>query len=527
MVVDDLMGALAVLTSTDGNGGDDGVQQKQDIPLRDTYNTRRIVVTVTDTGKLIALDSADGRVIWRSWPRAGDVTSARLALLSSSSHAAVLVVKMEGAGWTQHEFDPVLGTVDGGGSLATALAAMGELQVGGHHSGYGANGSSSSSSSSSSSLSSSSPAKPSSDAHALVLVAATSLKITVLPVTAKASVKAMLGVTPLFLHAVDAETGLVQGYRVFDTDHAAESTWSIKFDPEVERIVAVASGRESSSSSSVHHGVASLGDALGDGRVLYKYLNPNVQAVATLSKYDRRAAKLRTYLIDTVKGRVLDKTEVEGARGPVHLVQVDNWACVHYRNRRAKRFELAVTQMYAASEKGVDKPFSSFDSAKPIILRQTFVSPYGATAMATTVTRRGIAEKLLLLGVPNGGIFGLPRQFIDVRRPKTQEEAKTAVKLPLYHPMLPFDSTKYVTQGQSVARLDGITSGASGLESTSAVFAHGLDLFFTQVAATQKFDVLPDTFSRIQLCAGLALLVGSAYILRGMAHKKRLNRAWK
>jgi len=91
--------------------------------------------------------------------------------------------------------------------------------------------------------------------------------------------------------------------------------------------------------------------ALGDGTVLYKYLNPNMQAIATLTPYDKRTATMSLYLIDVVKGRIMDKTVQEGVRGPVHLAQSENWLVCHYRNRKMKRHEVAVMQLYEADAK--------------------------------------------------------------------------------------------------------------------------------------------------------------------------------
>lgn len=85
--------------------------------------------------------------------------------------------------------------------------------------------------------------------------------------------------------------------------------------------------------------------------MLYKYLNPNLQAIATLSPYEKRAATLTVYLVDVVKGRVVDTMFQEGARGPVHLAQSENWVVCHFKNRKAKRYEVAVMQMYEADAK--------------------------------------------------------------------------------------------------------------------------------------------------------------------------------
>jgi hypothetical protein len=75
----------------------------------------------------------------------------------------------------------------------------------------------------------------------------------------------------VFMHAIDRESGRIQGYR-FTTGPAngttvvAVPTWSIRFDPEVERIAAVGFKRNSEK-------VNSLGEILGDRSVIHKWVS--------------------------------------------------------------------------------------------------------------------------------------------------------------------------------------------------------------------------------------------------------------
>ena len=51
--------------------------------------------------------------------------------------------------------------------------------------------------------------------------------------------------------------------------------------------------------------------------------------------------------------------------------------------------------------------------------------------------------------------------------------------------------------------LRGVVLAPSSMESTSLLFAHGLDLFYTRLSPSRTFDLLPDDFP-------FALLVGGA-----------------
>ena len=71
-----------------------------------------------------------------------------------------------------------------------------------------------------------------------------------------------------------------------------------------------------------------------------------------------------------------------------------------------------------------------------------------------------------------------------------------------------------------------MVTGAALLESTSLVFASGLDLFWTRVAPSGSFDVLSEGFSKVQLLATiLALAIGLA-IMRPIVRRKILKQRW-
>ena len=77
-----------------------------------------------------------------------------------------------------------------------------------------------------------------------------------------------------------------------------------------------------------------------------------------------------------------------------------------------------------------------------------------------------------------------------------------------------------------VAKTRRIITSPAVLESTSLVFAFGLDLFCTRVAPSGTFDVLSENFNKVQLVftiGGLALAIAVA---RPMVQRKRLREKW-
>jgi len=70
-----------------------------------------------------------------------------------------------------------------------------------------------------------------------------------------------------------------------------------------------------------------------------------------------------------------------------------------------------------------------------------------------------------------------------------------------------------------------ITSPAL-LESTSLVFAFGLDMFLTRVTPSSSFDVLGENFNKAQLVFTVLGLVIAIVITRPMVRRKQLRERW-
>jgi hypothetical protein len=64
------------------------------------------------------------------------------------------------------------------------------------------------------------------------------------------------------------------------------------------------------------------------------------------------------------------------------------------------------------------------------------------------------------------------------------------------------------------------------LESTSLIFAHGLDLFSTRVTPSNTFDVLSENFNKVQLVLTISGLLLAILITKPMVRNKRLRERW-
>lgn len=71
-----------------------------------------------------------------------------------------------------------------------------------------------------------------------------------------------------------------------------------------------------------------------------------------------------------------------------------------------------------------------------------------------------------------------------------------------------------------------IATSPALLESTSLVFAYGLDLFLTRVAPSGTFDVLSENFNKVQLVLTISALAVAIMVTKPMVHRKRLREKW-
>ncbi|KAK3727887.1 hypothetical protein QZH41_010605, partial [Actinostola sp. cb2023] len=173
--------------------------------------------------------------------------------------------------------------------------------------------------------------------------------------------------------------------------------------------------------------VHSQGKVLGDRRVLYRYLNPNLISVGTEAITDGKPS-ISIYLIDVVTGLIVYTNRHKNARGPIQMVHSENWVVYSLYNTKSRRHELIVMEMYEGYKERNSTAFSSMDPPpQPIILQQSYIFPTAIRAMTVTITERGIAHKNLLIGLQSGYVVSLSKNFLDPRRtfnptPEDREE---------------------------------------------------------------------------------------------------------
>ncbi|CAN9228601.1 unnamed protein product [Alternaria sp. RS040] len=330
--------------------------------------------------------------------------------------------------------------------------------------------------------------------------------------------------------------GTLKGY--LESKPGSEPVWS--FTPPVGEKIASYVARP------VKDPVASIGKVLGDRRVLYKYLNPNLVLVTAVVESARSAS---IYLIDSASGQVLhtmSHNDVDTTR-PIPATVSENWFAYALTidaasGASSRGYQLVVSDLYesplpddrgplgATSNSSTVQPSgSNGDAAKPYVISQSYQVSTEITHMSVTQTRQGITSRELLVTVPAvNAIIGIPRTVIDPRRPvgrdpTAQEASEGLVK---YTPVINFDPKWHLTHKYEVLGIENIITSESGIESTSLVFAYGLDIFGTRVAPSFAFDILGKGFNKISMLLTVVGLFVGVLFVAPLVKRKQINTMW-
>lgn len=377
----------------------------------------------------------------------------------------------------------------------------------------------------------------------------------------------------IYFHEVDKVTQVLRGYRVVadpsKESYSCEQTWQIVL-PEGEKI-------DSVSQRSTEDSIFSPSHVTGDHNVLFKYLNPNLLVLSTISEaapFFKNQARLapgsesgssvHLYAIDAVSGHVVYHVAHPNSGGPTHLVLSENWVAHSYWSQRHLRTELSVLELW--EDTGVDESmaellskniknklfgaakvstrtgghfatstdlpahdiFSSMDQRAPQKEEQSFILPTAIRAAGVTSTQMGITSKHLLIGTDAEQLLAIPWQHINPRRPMEKPtEDEMSEGLIQYNAQIPMIPTSILSYNHTIANLRAIRAVPADLESTSLVMAYGIDLFFIRVTPSKAFDVLNDDFNYVGLALTIVVLSVASMIMMLIVKKKDLDFAWR
>ncbi|KAF8625878.1 hypothetical protein AX15_005151 [Amanita polypyramis BW_CC] len=291
--------------------------------------------------------------------------------------------------------------------------------------------------------------------------------------------------------------------------------------------------------------VASLGKVLGNRTTLYKYLNQRLFGVLTEPTPDSKTRRCGLYVVDGVKGTIVYRValpavtggDIKGAGCDVRMSLVENWLVYHYYDERGdgvngtKGWRMVSAELYEGlvDQKTGSSDMSSYNEniRNVTVFEQAYVFPHAITAIATTSTKFGITTKDIIVATHNNKIQTIPRRLLDPRRPKRKPNAEEQEEMLIeYDPVVPDEPKQVVSHNYETAQIRHITTSPALLESTSLVFAYGLDLFLTRVSPSGTFDVLSESFNKAQLVLTVMGLVVAIVVTRPMVKRKVLRQKW-
>ncbi len=348
---------------------------------------------------------------------------------------------------------------------------------------------------------------------------------------------------------VRGANGEVNGVQFTLKGDNAISTVTWTFKPVAgEKIISV-------NARPAHDPVASIGRALADRSVLYKYLNPNIILISTVAEAKSTAS---FYLLDSISGTLLYSTthsNVDTAQ-PITATLSENWFAYSFFASpsastsesalpEAQGYQLLIAELYESelpNDRGPLGSAANFSSLHPTespegftlphVISQAYIIPEPITHMTVTQTRQGITSRQILATLPrSNSIIGLPRNLLDARRPidissKAAAAAAAEEGLMVYIPQLDFDPRGVLTHQREVVGVRGVIVAPALLESTSVVFAYGVDVFGTRIMPSLSFDVLGAGFNKVALVStvvGLAVGVG---FVAPMVRRKQIDLRW-
>lgn len=103
---------------------------------------------------------------------------------------------------------------------------------------------------------------------------------------------------------------------------------------------------------------------------------------------------------------------------------------------------------------------------------------------------------LIAVALSTGGIMEMPWHLLDPRRPVLGVNQQREEGTIPYIPELPLTSESIINYNQSLARIDGIYTAPSGLESTCLVVAYGLGK-----QTTSDRNIISPTFYNKCICS--------------------------
>lgn len=333
---------------------------------------------------------------------------------------------------------------------------------------------------------------------------------------------------------------------------------------------------------------------LPNGKVIWKYLNPNLLIVGTETVTQSEGNpslrpedyKISIHFIDIVTGQIIFSQEHPNCAAPLTMVNGENWLVYHFWNTKSHVYEIASIHLYqknagwnSENHTSTFVKYSNSDesddtSGQTVIFSetQTWMFTGGrVSAMAVTSTTRGLANKQLLIALPDSNqVVAFDKRLLDPRCPilARQQQAQPSEivmfyqqeGIPPYNPIMAVNTLRVINYNLPLAGIHTIATSATDVESRTDVLCHGgmsglngfnkesvststssqllktqydestgLDIFYLQraLSASKSYDILSDSFNEWLVIVSMAVLIAGSCISSYFASASALRNAWK
>uniref|UniRef100_A0A1I7TGB0 ER membrane protein complex subunit 1 n=1 Tax=Caenorhabditis tropicalis TaxID=1561998 RepID=A0A1I7TGB0_9PELO len=468
---------------------------------RDYFNLRKVIIVVTSSGTVFGIDSSDGQYLWKLWlgetfsPLDSRINEKRVPLFvqRTTAHyqldglASVIFKNKDTNNGVIVSFNPMIGKVESRNELRYPIKRLSLL-----------------------------PVHTSKHVYPVILIGKND-EIKIFPPISPEELTS----TSSSLHLLDLQQESIQGLKVDLSTQNIQAVWQGNLGLSSDDEIVVIKGK------SFNQKVHSQGRVLVTREVQYKYVNPNLAAIASINKATQQ---LTITLVDIVTGQIVHSANIGKAAEPIHLVHSENWIAYSYWSEKGRRTELGIIELYEGSEEQHQQK-DIFDSKigqklPPVVTQQSYIYAQGVEAMTVSETEQGLTTRSILLAHPTGSIHEVSRRLLDANRPMELTQAMREEMMIGYMPEIAVATEEMINYNQTVHRVRGIKTSPSGLESTSLVLAYGTDLFFTRLVPSGTFDILKDDFDHVLISLVLTGLVVGSYVSKRLARSNALASQW-
>ncbi|KAJ9115119.1 hypothetical protein QFC22_005449 [Naganishia vaughanmartiniae] len=279
--------------------------------------------------------------------------------------------------------------------------------------------------------------------------------------------------------------------------------------------------------------IASYGRVLGDRTTLYKYLNPHLIAYSTF--LDDGSNQASVNVIDSVSGSIVYQTLIENVdtgKG-IPVVLAENWLVFTYTEKSpagkgGSGSRLVSVELFEGveDEKRQSLSTSGFADDKVQAISRSFIMPTGVKSLTMTTSRYGITYKDLIYINDKDQVAFIPRRLLDPRRPDVLSSRDKEEMLIPYDPLLSIDPRRTLSHAYDIVGMEAVVTSPALLESTTLLFSYGLDLFGSRITPSGTFDILSDAFNKPQLLLTIAGLTLGIVFAKPAVERKILTSRW-